>query len=238
MKGPLNGQVYVWLHVFACAARHLSFTRCAEELHVTSADLQVLEIGCGTGILSFLLAPHVQRVVAVDAAESMIGVLQDKLRRPGAPNNILPLALLLEDPEDPALPVGEPERAARQKFDLITSHLVLHHIPDLDSVLRTMLGCLAPGGRVMLTDFEDFGPQAKRFHPAKKMAGVARHGIHAARMAAMMEEIGFRNVVVKPEWTMPKQVEREGGGSGTSSTLAEDDGEIMEFPFLLCYGER
>ena len=35
MKGPLNGQVYVWLHVFACAARHLSFTRCAEELHIT-----------------------------------------------------------------------------------------------------------------------------------------------------------------------------------------------------------
>ena len=35
MKGQLNGQVYVWLHVFACAARHLSFTRCAEELHIT-----------------------------------------------------------------------------------------------------------------------------------------------------------------------------------------------------------
>ncbi|MFV3402777.1 MULTISPECIES: LysR substrate-binding domain-containing protein [Pseudomonas] len=35
MKGQLNGQVYVWLHVFSCAARHLSFTRCAEELHIT-----------------------------------------------------------------------------------------------------------------------------------------------------------------------------------------------------------
>ncbi|MBC7209783.1 MAG: LysR family transcriptional regulator, partial [Pseudomonas sp.] len=35
MKGPLNGQVFVWLHVFSCAARHLSFTRCAEELHIT-----------------------------------------------------------------------------------------------------------------------------------------------------------------------------------------------------------
>lgn len=35
MRRQLNGQVFVWLHVFACAARHLSFTRCAEELHIT-----------------------------------------------------------------------------------------------------------------------------------------------------------------------------------------------------------
>jgi LysR family glycine cleavage system transcriptional activator len=35
MRRQLNGQMYVWLHVFACAARHLSFTRCAEELHIT-----------------------------------------------------------------------------------------------------------------------------------------------------------------------------------------------------------
>jgi LysR family glycine cleavage system transcriptional activator len=31
----MNGQMYVWLHVFSCAARHLSFTRSAEELHIT-----------------------------------------------------------------------------------------------------------------------------------------------------------------------------------------------------------
>lgn len=47
MKGPLNGQVFVWLHVFSCAARHLSFTRCAEELHITpgavSQQMRLLE---------------------------------------------------------------------------------------------------------------------------------------------------------------------------------------------------
>lgn len=47
MRGQLNGQVYVWLHVFACAARHLSFTRCAEELHITpgavSQQMRLLE---------------------------------------------------------------------------------------------------------------------------------------------------------------------------------------------------
>ncbi|MCD5977836.1 MULTISPECIES: LysR substrate-binding domain-containing protein [Pseudomonas] len=35
MSKILNAQMHAWLQVFACAARHLSFTRCADELHVT-----------------------------------------------------------------------------------------------------------------------------------------------------------------------------------------------------------
>jgi len=35
MRRQLNGQMFFWLHVFSCAARHLPFTRCAEELHIT-----------------------------------------------------------------------------------------------------------------------------------------------------------------------------------------------------------
>ena len=35
MSRQLHAQTYVWLQVFSCAARHLSFTRCAQELHIT-----------------------------------------------------------------------------------------------------------------------------------------------------------------------------------------------------------
>ncbi|MBF8780243.1 LysR substrate-binding domain-containing protein [Pseudomonas fulva] len=35
MRRQLSGPMFVWLHVFSCAARHLSFTRSAEELHIT-----------------------------------------------------------------------------------------------------------------------------------------------------------------------------------------------------------
>jgi len=202
--------------------------------------LQVLEIGCGTGILSFLLAPHVARVVAVDAAEGMIAVLSQKLHKtPDAPKNILPVAVLLEDPEDAALPPTHSDQpdGPRQKFDLVTSHLVLHHIPDLRAVLQTMLGCLAPGGRVMLTDFEDFGPEAKRFHPVARMAGVERHGIQAKEMAEMMREVGFAGVDVKAAWTMRKKVEKFEGEFGDGG-VKPDLGEMMDFPFVLCYGER
>lgn len=202
---------------------------------------QVLEIGCGTGILSFLIAPHVDRVVAVDAAEGMIDVLKQKIEKPDAPKNIIPVAVLLEDPEDSHLPpaVGADSNGTRQKFDLITSHLVLHHIPDLRGVLKTMLGCLAPGGRVMLTDFQDYGPKAKRFHAESKLDGVERHGINVEQMTRMMEEIGYSNVSVVPEWTMPKMVEKFPGEFGAEGKPADDSqGEKVDVPFVLCYGER
>ncbi|KAK5172206.1 uncharacterized protein LTR77_003844 [Saxophila tyrrhenica] len=202
---------------------------------------QVLEIGCGTGILSFLIAPHVDRVVAVDAAEGMIDVLKQKIERPNAPKNILPVAVLLEDPEDGSLPpadAGKPD-GERQKFDLITSHLVLHHIPDLKGVLETMLGCLAPGGRVMLTDFQDYGPEAKRFHPQSKFEGVERHGINGETMSALMKEVGFSKVSVQPEWSMPKTVEKFPGEFGAEGKPADgSQGEEVDVPFVLCYGER
>ncbi len=82
----------------------------------------------------------------------------------------------------------------RRKFDLITSHLVLHHIPDLAALLRTMYGCLKPGGRIALTDFEDFGPEARRFHPEAKMGGVERHGVNAVWFTALIKEAGFEDV--------------------------------------------
>ncbi|KAI7085607.1 hypothetical protein KC356_g5746 [Hortaea werneckii] len=206
---------------------------------------QILEIGCGTGILSFLMAPHSERVVAIDAAEGMIEVLKTKMKKEKSPKNILPIAVLLEDPEDAGLPPSDPAKPEgnRLKFDLITSHLVLHHIPELEPVLRTMLGCLCSGGKVMLTDFEDFGPEARRFHAASKMSGVERNGINATAMAQLMQDIGFINVKVQAEWEMRKLVEKYDGEFTKDEEFGKSGpgaggGEMMDFPFLVCYGEK
>jgi 2-polyprenyl-3-methyl-5-hydroxy-6-metoxy-1,4-benzoquinol methylase len=204
---------------------------------------QVLEIGCGTGILSFLLAaePTVKRIVAVDAAPAMIDVLRAKLAHdPVARAKILPLACTLEDPEDPALPPADDGRVGRQKFDLVTSHLVLHHVPDLRAVLTTMHGCLKTGGCVMLTDFEDFGPDARSFHPASKMDGVARHGIHSRTMIDLMVEVGFELVKVMRPWRMAKTVEAFDGEFGEEGCPRPGSsmGKTVVFPFVLVYAMK
>ncbi|KAK5079756.1 hypothetical protein LTR70_008811 [Exophiala xenobiotica] len=200
--------------------------------------LDVLEIGCGTGLLSFMIAPKVHEVVAVDAAQGMIDVLKTKIEKSDI-KNIVPVAVLLEDPEDPALPPadGDVPNGPRRKYDLITSHLVLHHIPDIKPVLKTMLGCLKPGGELGLTDFEDFGPEAKRFHPESKMGGVYRHGINAKWMTALMQEVGFVDVDVKVAWDHNKRVERWPGEFPPGEPIG-DRGEKMNFTYVLCTGKR
>lgn len=226
----------------------------------------VLEIGCGTGLLTLRLAPYVRSIVAVDAAEGMIEALRIKLEGEeeggdgtGARGKITPLCMLLEDPEDERLPpaAGDASGGAggvavqggpRKKFDLITSHLVLHHIADLRSTLATMLGCLRPGtGEVALTDYEDFGPAARRFHPEARMAGVERHGVGAAWLAGLMREVGFADVeVTAPAWVMEKEVERwpgEWGGVAEGEEMRRpaeggEGAEVMGFPFLLARGRR
>ncbi|KAL2109715.1 hypothetical protein VUR80DRAFT_2081 [Thermomyces stellatus] len=204
-----------------------------------SSRPDVLEIGCGTGLLSLETAPAANRLVAVDAAQGMIDVLSSKLAAPGAPKNVRPLAILLEDPEDERLPPADeadPD-GPRLKFDLITSHLVLHHIPDLKSTLKTMLGCLKQGGMVALTDFEDFGPEAKRFHPESKMQGVERHGIARGWMAALMREVGFEDVRVEVGWEHEKIVERYPGEFKEGKPL-EGAGELMKFSYVVCLGKK
>ncbi|KEF59544.1 uncharacterized protein A1O9_04388 [Exophiala aquamarina CBS 119918] len=204
-----------------------------------STGLDVLEIGCGTGLLSTIVAPLVKQVVAIDAAPGMIDVLKQKLNKEDAPRNIVPVAVLLEDPEDKSLPPADTANpdGPRLKFDLITSHLVLHHVPDLKGLLATMLGCLKDGASVALTDFEDDGPDAKSFHPRSKMDGVERHGIHAETMAALMKDVGLVNVRVERAWSMDKTVEKFEGEFG-KATPQPGMGKIRSFPFVICMGER
>ncbi|KAI9041087.1 class I SAM-dependent methyltransferase [Aspergillus affinis] len=195
--------------------------------------LDVLEVGCGTGLLTTRLAPLVRSVVAVDTADGMIDMLKAKVANASASDlgNIIPVCKLLVDPEDQTLPAQDSSdpHGPRQKFDLVLSHLVMHHVPDLRAFLGTLLGCLKPGGRVVLTDFEDFGPEAIKFHPKAKLEGVERHGIQRVWMEGLMRDVGFQDVKVEVGWGLEKKV------TGWES---EEEGKIMVFPFLVCEGVR
>lgn len=174
-------------------------------------------------------------LVAVDVAEGMVEALKGKLEnereRGGGIMNVWPVCAVLEDPDDERIRI-EGDTGPR-RFDLVISHLVLHHIPDLEGVLKTMYRCLKPGGMVALTDFEDFGPEARRFHQEAKMEGVERHGIKREEMERLMGETGFSDVSVEEAFRMEKKVEIVRGGA-----VVAGNREMMEFPFVICLGRR
>jgi SAM-dependent methyltransferase len=198
--------------------------------------LDVLEIGCGTGLLSFLIAPHARSLTAVDAAQGMIDAFKIKLDSNPELINIHPIAAELSDPNDTLLSLDPltKQTVPSRRFDLIISHLVLHHIPSLSGILETMHGCLKEGGKVALTDFEHFGPEARRFHPEAKMEGVMRHGIERGEMERLMKEAGFVDVQVEKGFELEKGVERTPG----EGVVKGDGGMKMVFPFLICVGRK
>ncbi|KAK4223002.1 S-adenosyl-L-methionine-dependent methyltransferase [Podospora fimiseda] len=218
---------------FIHAATANAKTAILSRLGPSLSSLDILDLGCGTGLLSLALSSSVRSVTSIDAAQGMVDVLSSKLEAPDAPKNIRAVCILLENPNDPILstdPVTGAQEPQAKKFDLVVSHLVLHHIPDLSAFLKTIHGVLKPGGQVMLTDFEDFGPEARRFHPESKMDGVERHGIKRTEIEGVLKDAGFQDTKVETAFEMEKAVESEPGkGDGT---------HLMNFPFLICQARK
>ncbi|KAK6533639.1 hypothetical protein TWF694_002574 [Orbilia ellipsospora] len=203
---------------------------------------RVLDLGSGTGLLSIALAPYASQILSIDPSTGMISALTSKLSQPTAPKNITPLCALLTSPDDSAIPDSD-SGSGKQRFDIIVSNLVLHHIPDLESFINITYGLLAPGGTIALTDFENTGPEARKFHPEDKMEGVERHGILRAEMEAMLEKTGFKESKVEVGWVMKKQVERfpgewKGGKPKEVALEKEEDKCTMDFNFLVIMGKK
>lgn len=205
----------------------------------TSKDLDVLEIGCGTGLLSFLLAPHVRSLVGVDTSSGMLDAFDKKIAAlpDSAPVNLAAVNVLVQDADDVHVQGAAAALATRRgesghdqpyRFDLVVSHLTLHHIPSMPDILTTLYKCLRPGGMIALTDYEDYGGEAIAFHPVPKREGVERHGVKRAEIEEVIDGVGFNEVRVERAWVMRKEVEAEDGKPARE----------MEFPFLICLGKR
>lgn len=142
-----------------CLASILSH-RTSHLTHLSTSS--VLEIGCGTGLLTVPLAQHVHSILALDTAQGMIGMLNAKLEQHALQHKVHATVKLLESAHDPVLQA--------KSFDVVVSHLVFHHVPDMMALVKVMFDTLKRGGRVWISDFEDNGPQAQAFHPKDKVS--------------------------------------------------------------------
>lgn len=140
----------------------------------------MLELGCGTGLLTLRLAPLVKSVVAVDGSLGMLEQLSRKIAEAGY-QTIRTVQLDLERDE---LPQGP--------FHLIAGAMLLHHIPDLSLLLMRLRGLLHPGGWVALADLD---AEDGSFH--EDATGVFHHGFSREQMTESLLQAGFSDVAVK-----------------------------------------
>ncbi|MCZ6632725.1 MAG: class I SAM-dependent methyltransferase [bacterium] len=111
-----------------------------EELMGDVKGLKVLDVGCGTGRHAIPLAQKGAEVVGFEPTLEMLEKAKEKTR---AQNLHLDLRHGFIDDLDPNL----------GPFDLVVCCLVLSHVQNLDAAIQKIASRVAPGGRLIITDF-------------------------------------------------------------------------------------
>ncbi len=139
-----------WAHFYdlVCIVGGLGtgFKRRIVRLANLTPEERVLDVGCGTGVLTRLAAEQAAEAVGIDAAPEMIAVAKAKAAKQGAKVDFR--AALIE-----ALPFPDAH------FDVAFSTLMIHHLPPAlkRTGLREVLRVLKPGGRFLVADFDPPG---------------------------------------------------------------------------------
>lgn len=172
-------------------------------------EMDVLDYGCGTGLLGLYLLPHVRSITGADNSEGMLSVLRQKVAKLGA-DNIRTLRLNLEQDAIPS-----------DRYDLITVGMALHHIADVQRVLRAFFSMLRPGGCLCVADLDT---EPGTFHgPNPQDLGVRHFGFDREQFKTLLLKIGFRD---------PKDV------TAHAFRRTTEDGREREFPVFLITAVR
>lgn len=128
------------------------------------ASKQVLDFGCGTGLLAQKVAPYVGELIAVDTSEKMIAVLENK----HIPNVIAVHGDILATDH-------RCEVDLQSGVDLIYASSVCGFLPDYEGAVLALARLLRPGGRFIQWDWQasdgdDFGLSENRIRNALQTA--------------------------------------------------------------------
>ena len=145
----------------------------ARRVHL-SRDIDVLDFGCGTGLLTLALQPLVRSVTAADTSSGMLDVLRQKVRAQSLSN----VEAILLDPEAPL--------SVDARFHLIVSSMALHHVAHLAPLFGRFHEQLQPGGRVALADLDR---EDGSFHEDAR--GVFHLGFDREEIETLLAGTGF-----------------------------------------------
>lgn len=154
---------------------------------------RVLELGCGTGLLTGLLADAVGddgEVLGLDTLPLRVQIAHQKAR------------------SNRRFQVGGPDSLARfvaGSFDFIVANGVLHTWPEPAAVLAACLRLLAPGGRLGLATHSAAHPHPAALAQAEVLAQAPyhrhppapesrEHALDAERLEALLRTAGFERM--------------------------------------------
>jgi len=161
------------------------------ELAAPQPGGNVLDVGCGTGAVTLAAKARVKDIEAhgIDASPEMIEVAKEKAAKAKAEIDFQ--VALVE-----AIPFPD------ASFDLVTSSLMLHHLPDdlKRKGFAEIRRVLKPGARFLAADFaaeSRLGLDSPIGH-ILSILGILRGASVVEKLTPMLKEAGFADVEAVP----------------------------------------
>lgn len=140
--------------------------------------MNALDFGCGTGLLTLALQPHVRTIIGADSSRGMLDVFNAKI----AAAELANVCSMLYDPER--------DEKLHGRYHLIVSSMTLHHVEQIEPLLTRFHDALLPGGHLCLADLD---LEQGRFHDDN--TGVFHFGFDRAALAATLGRTGFGEII-------------------------------------------
>lgn len=148
--------------------------------------MNIMDFGCGTGLLSFKIAPMVKSVVGVDLSEKMLEQLESKnsdtLRVESVCRNICEMPL-------------------EKRFHGIVSSMAMHHVDDTAALLKAFHTHLKSDGFIAIADLD---AEDGTFH-SHGNDGVYHLGFERESLRKIIEDAGFANIRFHHVYSVEKE---------------------------------
>jgi 2-polyprenyl-3-methyl-5-hydroxy-6-metoxy-1,4-benzoquinol methylase len=155
--------------------------------------MDVLDFGCGTGLLTLHLQPFVRSITGVDNSQGMLDILRAKIQT----RNLSNVTIQYKDLDKGDILEG--------RYHLVVSSMTMHHIREISSLLNQFSQVLAPQGYLCIADLD---PDDGRFHGNNE--GVFHLGFDRSVLRRAFMDAGFGDIRDRAAASVEKVVP-EGG---------------------------
>ena len=150
-------------------------------------DMDVLDFGCGTGLITLELQPLVHSITGVDSSRGMLAMLEAK---------IATLKLSNVRTRFVDMDAGD---TITGRYHLIVSSMTMHHIDRTDQLLSQLAQSCYSGGFISIADLD---PDNGMFH--SDSTGVYHQGFDRAKLQEELRAAGFEDIQAKTAATVHK----------------------------------
>lgn len=147
--------------------------------------MQVMDLGAGTGLLSYFIAPFVGKIVAVDNSPSMLKEFESKCDNFDCHTEVKKVNIV--------------EYEGKENYDGIISSMTLHHIEDTPALLAKLYTILKEDGFIALADLDT---EDGSFHGDNN--GVFHYRFDRQKLTSYAHEAGFQEVTFSLASTIKK----------------------------------